>query len=122
MSRGDIVYIGSLDDPGFDWSCSEGMSSFNVPAKISPVFPFQSLPQKILDDISHNKLEGKKTDWCSWVARVTTKELEQILKEAYHSNRPNDKSIKDQYKQLKSFIKSLDYNKKYALVAATSID
>lgn len=120
------VYIGNLDDPEFNWE--GGNWEGNIPRRISPFFPHKWTPSgyspfsEVVERIRAGIYNGKQTDWGGWVARVTKKQIMELLDELYppewYRAQEHFPWILQQMEELKRFVESLDPSKEYALVAA----
>lgn len=115
------VYIGFVEcKQDFDWECSdpEKCSIGNVPKRQGPFFPDGSMAfWFLIDKIKQGALEGKKTDWAGWVARVRKSQILELIDEMY-----NDEWLKSNYRrgpqQVNQFVAKLDTAKDYYLVAS----
>lgn len=112
------VYIGRNDDPRFSWR-SEGQEG-HPPCRVGPFFPsFRGVPTgypggpfgELLDRIDKGRLEGGQVDWGAWVATATRAEIMTFVDEVY-SDRP------ESAEEVRAFVKGLDPDETYALVAA----
>ena len=121
------VYIGDLDDPRFDWNnkSNEKWNIGNAPYKIGPIFPpvfsrpFSKLNEKIKNKVFH----GKQVDWGASAAIVTKNQIEDFIEECYKDSKEyldpsHTPHLYEQLQELKEFVLTLDFNKKYYLVAS----
>jgi hypothetical protein len=124
------VYIGRLDDPGFSWG-SQGREG-SPPRRLGPFFPparrgSSRYPGgtfgELLNRIDEGRLEGGQVDWGSWVAKASRAEILAFMDELY-ANDPTYSPptafphLLESLEELRGFVKGLDPNETYALVAS----
>ena len=115
------VYIGDLSDPSFHWD--GGNWNGNVPTRLSPFFPDgHRVRRAMLDRIDSGSYEGKQTDWGGYVAKVTKKQIKDLIKEQYgdddcHKDPTPMPHMVQALQELRDFVDSLDEQKLHALVA-----
>ena len=121
MSFYDLYVARDIEDAGFTWDLSKADRSGNCPRKApgSPLFPFAAtgpfwLLKKLVESGAFP--DGSfKSDWGSWVARVTKAEIEEFVAKAYRGRG----ELAD-LPSLRTYIASLDPAEKYLLVASES--
>lgn len=105
------VFIGDLKDRSFHYE--GGDWNHNYPKRISPFFPKgYELFFSVLDGIYYKRLEGRQTDWGSHTCLMFPTEMLSMLEE-YYKREMDD----EQVQQLFQFIKQLDQDQQYGLVA-----
>jgi len=124
------MYVGDLDDESFQWEECDGIG--NLPGRKSPMFPLAQYGYFFSDFFKWLKLTGyeyKQTDWGGWVAKVTKKQIFEFILYRYKTDpiytdpkrmvyRDGKVLHVDQLKELIDYVKSLEDDKLYALVAA----
>ena len=102
------VYIGELG-PGeaLDWGGDPHTG--NLPRRISPLVFAQGAHDRLVGLIESGKLEGRKTDWGAYAARVSVTEAGAFLRACYDpAPLP---------RELEEFLAAMDAMRRYALVA-----
>jgi len=119
------VYIGDLDDPIFkleDWNGNFNLN--NSPKNLSGWFPPDNPFWEIIKKIDTGEFKGNQTDYGCWVAVLTGKEINAYVAEFYKDyEKRNDgvmRHLADKWLKLEEFVKTLDDNKEYGLVAYES--
>ncbi len=116
-------YIGDLNDPSFSWD--DGDWSGNVPKAITHGFPDESEAfSRIIKGIEDLEFDGKQTDFGGWVARMTKKEILELIDKWYppgtlhpYENSPFMQVKYDRLMKLLPELEALDDKKVYAVVA-----
>ncbi|MDP3901742.1 MAG: hypothetical protein Q8Q37_02075 [bacterium] len=114
------VYIGNLSSPNFSWE--NGNYNNNIPQMISPYFPLPAPFCELIQKIEKGELNGARTDWGSYTAKVTKKQIKAFVEEFYsgYVERQDQKYFQrqiNQYNDLIKCIETLDPDKEYGLVA-----
>jgi len=111
------VYIGSLEDPDFQWE--GGDPSGNIPHPLTPEFPD---PWKdffeVVRRIEAGIYEGKRVDFDGWVAKLDKQQIQDFLDDRCAA--APGRSSSERTAELRKAIDALDPNKLYALVAAAT--
>ena len=125
------VYLGNANDPNFD---VVGNWAGNFPRRIGPLWPRQKQSEtfdqwgvysEIVARAMSRQYEGCMTDWGCWVTLMTRSELLEFIEECY-GDRPvyppewtiRGKNPEDY--EIRAFVRSLDPEQKYYLVARES--
>lgn len=117
------VYIGDLTEGSwtqrgfphaFKWE--GGSWSGNVPRRLSPSLPDDSLFREILRRIEVGELIGKQTDWGGWVARASKEEISTFLDRFYENSRVSAYGGAAMLKAVRACLADLP-DAEYALVA-----
>ncbi|WP_144460890.1 hypothetical protein [Siminovitchia fortis] len=101
------IFIGNLDDPDFDYG--QGDWSGNCPSRISPFFPKpHNAFSYLIDLIGSGRIEGRQTDWGTWVAPLYPSEIVKLMEGLYEG---------DDLRYIVEIANQLIADQKYALVA-----
>jgi len=113
-----IAYIGDLQDVTFHWE--GGNWNGNIPKRLSPNIWFaHDVRHTMLSLIKEGKLIGKQTDWGSYVAKVTKKDIETVLNLVEARNEgiiPH--FTENPLDDVKKYLGNLNSDTEYALVTA----
>ena len=119
------AYIGYLDDPYFRWG--EGEGTGRPPKRVSPFFPpaytrAYGIFSVIIERINDKTFEGKQVDWGAFVAKVSKKQIVELIDEFYpdswiERNKEYSNHLNIQLVDLKKFVSQLSDEKAYALMA-----
>jgi hypothetical protein len=110
------VYVGNLDDPDFKWE--GGSWDGNVPERLSQEFPPMGghYNSDFHDWVKRSGNECKQTDFGGWVVRLKKSQILEFVDEVYRG-KEGLPWVKTDLKNLKKYLKSLDEDRVYALVA-----
>lgn len=113
-----IAYIGDLQDVTFRWE--GGNWNGNIPKRLSPNIWFaHDVRLTMLSLIKEGKLIGKQTDWGSYVAKVTKKDIENVLSVVEVRNEDNIPLFHENpLDNVKKYLLDLNSDTEYALVTA----
>ena len=102
------VYIGDLKDPDFQWE--DGNWNGNIPQRISPFFTQAGkVGRDIISGIQAGTLQGKQTDWGSYVAKLYPHEMLEFLSPYYEE---------EERIQIELYLMQLEPMEQYGLVSA----
>ena len=109
------VFVGDLGDQNFKWE--GGSWNGNIPARLSPVFP--PLPgnyNRVYDDwVTTAGVPSKQTDFGGHVAQVTQSQIIDFIAISYKTS--ESLTANPVVDDLLTYIKKLDANRVYGLVA-----
>jgi hypothetical protein len=93
----------------------------NAPRALSPDFPpagpSYSPWSIVYDRIKDGEWPGKKTDWGTWVARVTGTEVAALVDELYGDGGASFPHLQRDLDDLLRWLETIDTSRVYALVA-----
>ena len=109
------VFVGDLGDQNFKWE--GGNWNGNIPARLSPVFP--PLPgnyNRAYDDwVAAAGVPSKQTDFGGHVAQVSRSQILEFIASSYKTS--ESLTANPVVDDLLTYIKKLDANRVYGLVA-----
>jgi hypothetical protein len=119
------VYIGDLDEPGFEMECisDEKWNIGNCPKSMRLLFPDGHRAfNELINRIENGQLKGKKVDWGAWVAPASKKQIidfiEYLYDEKWQERYKSFPHLLKQLLELKTVVLGLDDEKLYGLTAS----
>ena len=98
------AHIGDFDSPGFSF-----YNGGSIPKRQSPFLPrAREILDAILEMKRNGEYEARQLDWGSWGAKMTKQQLSDFIDSFYGKNKDPD---------VRKYVKELDTDKYYVLVA-----